>query len=408
MRANVDTIAVIGAGMMGAGIAQLAATHRCTVHLVDVSRDALNRGIDGIKKRLGRSVEKGKTSASDRDAIVERIRPGNAIGGLENVGLAIEAVVEDLAVKREVLRQLDTEAPQTAVLATNTSSLSVTEIAKVVSDPSRVVGMHFFNPAPIMPLVELIAGEASSESSIDVAFKVAKSWGKTVVRAKDTPGFIVNRVARGFYLEALRLAGEGVAGVGEIDHVTKTLAGFRMGPFELMDLVGLDVNLSVSTSVWERMDRHPRFEPHEIQKRLVEEGHLGRKSGRGFYLYGDRIPIPASMVDRRSFELTPLLGDAMLAFTHRAGAVNAGSTEQYILARILGAIINEAGHSYSDGVAGSDDIDLAMQKGAGYPKGPLAWADEIGHRTIRGLLTCLNGVCRDRRYEPSALFTDAR
>ena len=393
---------------MGAGIAQLAARHGCAVYLIDISSDVVKRGLDGIRKRLDRSVEKGKISPGDRDAILRRIKPRDAIAGLGDVGLAIEAVVEDLDVKQNVFQQLEAETRKAAVLATNTSSLSIAKIAEAVGDPSRVVGMHFFNPAPVMPLVEVIAGKASSESGIDVAFKTAKSWGKTVVRAKDTPGFIVNRVARGFYLEALRLLGEGVAGVDEIDRVMKTHGDFAMGPFELMDMVGLDVNLAVTTSVWERMGRHPRFEPHEIQNRLVEQGHLGRKSGRGFYLYGEGTPVPAYMVDRRSFELTPLLSDVMLVFGMRAGAADAGSTEQYIFGRILAAVINEAGHVYSDGVASSDDIDIAMKKGTNYPKGPLAWADDIGHRTVRGFLTALNDVLRGERYEPAVVFAKAK
>ena len=392
---------------MGTGIAQLAARCGCTVRLIEVNGDVLRRSLEEVRKRLDRSVEKGKIEAAQRDAILERIQPGQRIEGLEAVELAIEAVVEDLAVKQRVFAALEEAAPPTAVLATNTSSLSITKIAQGIKDPSRVVGMHFFNPAPVMPLVEIIAGKASSEASLDLAGKTAKAWGKTPVRAKDTPGFIVNRVARGYYLEALRLLGEGVAGVDEIDAVMKRFGGFRMGPFELMDLVGLDVNLAVSTSVWEQMGKHARFTPHEIQLELVEQGALGRKSGRGFYLYEGEHPLPAHSVHRRSYELSPLLSDAMLAFATRAGAGEANSTEQYVFTRILGAILNEAGHAYSDGVAGSDDIDIAMLKGTNYPKGPLAWADTIGHRTVRGLLKTLNDKIGDGRYEPASLFAKA-
>ena len=404
---NVKSIAVVGAGTMGAGIAQLAATKGCAVALIDVNGEVLARSLEGIEKRLARSVEKNRITSEQRDAIIERITPREAIQELGDVELAIEAVVENLDIKHKVFTALAEATKASAVLASNTSSISIGKIAEVVDDASRVVGMHFFNPAPIMPLVEVIAGEQSAAASVDLAFDAAKAWGKIPVRAKDTPGFIVNRVARGFYLEALRLLGEGVAGVNEIDAVMRNHVGFKMGPFELMDLIGVDVNLAVSGSVWEQFDRHPRFTPHPIQKELVDAGHLGRKSGRGFYGHEGETPIPAYPVDRRSFELSPLLGDAAAAFCATAGAVDANQTERYVLCRILGAIINEAGSAFSAGVASADDIDTAMINGTNYPKGPLAWADEIGPRTVRGLLRLLNEFVDDNRYEPSALFAKA-
>ena len=400
-------IAVVGAGTMGAGIAQLAAQYGCIVHLIDVNDEVLRQGISAINKRFDRSVEKGRMTASERDDAVARIKPAKTIENLADVGLAIEAVVEDIDVKRKVFTQLAQATPATAVLATNTSSLSVSRIAESVSDPTRVVGMHFFNPAPVMALVEVIAGEKSSSASVDAAYEVAKAWGKVPVRAKDTPGFIVNRVARGFYLEALRLLGEGVAGVDEIDLVMKTHGRFRMGPFELMDLVGLDVNLAVTTSVWEQMDRHARFTPHEIQQTLVAAGHLGRKTGRGFYSYDGDHAVPAYTVERRSFYLDPKLRDITTIFAMKAGAILANSTEQLVFCRILGAVLNEAGAAYTEGVASASDIDTAMQKGTNYPKGPLAWSDEIGHRNVRGLLKSLDADAGDGRYAPARLFADA-
>ncbi len=360
---KVKSIAVIGAGTMGTGIAQLAAMNGCSVNLIDVNGDVLARSVEGIRKRLGRSVEKKRITADERDAILGRITPSEAIQDLGEVELAIEAVVEDLGIKHKIFAALDAATSASAVLATNTSSLPIGKIAEAVGDPSRVVGMHFFNPAPIMPLVEVIAGEHSADASVELAFEAARGWGKVPVRAKDTPGFIVNRVARGFYLEALRLLGEGVAGVDEIDAVMRTHAGFRMGPFELMDLIGVDVNLAVSGSVWEQFNNHARFTPHPIQKELVDAGRLGRKTGRGFYGHDGETPIPAYPVDRRSFELSPLLADAAVAFCTKAGAVDANHTERYVLCRILGAIINEAGSALSAGVAGAGDIDTAMIKG---------------------------------------------
>lgn len=402
----VQSIAVVGAGTMGAGISQVAASHGCMVHLIDINHDVLQRGLAGIKKSLDRLVDKGKLSPSDREAVANKIKPSEAIGGIEKAELVIEAVIEDLAIKQEVFRQLDVATQSEAVLATNTSSLSVSKIADVVRNPSRVVGMHFFNPAPVMPLVEIVAGRQSDPDAVDLAFQMAVFWGKTAVRAKDTPGFIVNRVARGYYLEALRLLGEGVAGVDEIDNIMRVHGGFKMGPFELMDMVGLDVNLAVSTSVWEQMGKHPRFVPHDIQRKLVQMGHLGRKTKRGFFSYADEHPLPAYPVDRRSFQLSPLLGDAVRTFAERAGAGRAGITEQYIFARILGAVLNEAGYALGENVATREDIDVAMIKGTNYPKGPLAWAEEIGHRTVRGVLKGLNSTVAPGRYEPARLFAE--
>ncbi|MHC4698858.1 MAG: 3-hydroxyacyl-CoA dehydrogenase NAD-binding domain-containing protein, partial [Planctomycetota bacterium] len=387
---KVQEIAVIGAGRMGAGIAQLAATHGCRVRLIDVDADVLAHAAESINKRLDRSIEKGRMNRAQRDAVLGSISTSETISDLDSIDLAIETVVEDLSIKRKVLAQLESAVPDSAVLATNTSSLSITRIAESLSDPSRLIGMHFFNPAPAMPLVEIVAGEASDRSHVDAAFSVARSWGKTAVLAKDTPGFIVNRIARGFYLEALRLLAEGVGGVDEIDQVVRRHGRFRMGPFELMDFIGLDVSLAVGTSIWERFHKPTRLEPHEIQKQLVASGHLGRKSRRGFYSYKYDTPLPAYQVDRRSFQLSPLLSDVMLAFSIKAGAVEAGSTEQYMLCRILGAVINEAALAYEEAIASADDIDIAMVKGANYPTGPLVWADEIGHRTVRGMLKALN------------------
>lgn len=399
-------LAVVGAGTMGVGIAQLAATSGTTVHLIDVSSDVLESAMKGLQKRVGRLVEKGKIDRATADEVLGRIKPATEFDALQDVELAVEAVVEDLAVKHTVFRSLEAALPETAILATNTSSLSVTRIAEAVGHPGRVVGMHFFNPAPLMALVEIIAGDRSDDAALDCAYQAARAWGKTPVRAKDTPGFIVNRVARGFYLEALRLLGEGIAGVDEIDNIMRTHGRFRMGPFELMDLVGLDVNYAVSVSVWERMDKHPRFTPHDIQRGLVGRNQLGRKTGRGFYDYSGGSPMPACPVDRKSFDFPPLLADGVRAMATRAGAPKASSTEQYVFCRILGAVLNEAALAFSQQVATSEDIDTAMIKGTNYPKGPLAWADEIGHHTVRGILSALNGQSDDGRYEPAPLYMD--
>ena len=402
------SIVIVGAGTMGAGIAQVAALAEAQVVLVDVNGEVLRRGLDGITANLNRAAEKGKLSSVEREAALARIKCSPTVPRKSDAQLAIEAVVENLEVKQAVFRELQAALPAAAILATNTSSLSVAKIAEAVRDQSRVIGMHFFNPAPLMPLVEIIAAVKASPAVVQQGADTARLWGKTPVVAKDTPGFIVNRVARGYYLEALRLLGEGVAGGDEIDQVMKALGGFKMGPFELMDLVGLDVNLAVSTSVWEQMDRHPRFEPHEIQRGLVSAGHLGRKTNRGFYVYSGSGPaIPAYAVERRSFHLGLLLSGAITAFADRAGAARAGSTEHYIFARSLAAILNEAALAFDDAVASREDIDTAMKLGTNYPKGPLAWSEEIGLRTIRGLLSELNSTVATGRYEPASWFDSA-
>ncbi|RME41775.1 MAG: 3-hydroxybutyryl-CoA dehydrogenase [Planctomycetota bacterium] len=400
-------IAVIGAGTMGAGIAQLAASHGTAVRLIDLREDVLARAVEQIGKRLARSVEKGRMTDEQRNAALSRIDTRTRIEDLGSIELAVEAVVEDLDVKRKVFAALEQTAPPDAVLATNTSSLPVSRIAEAVKRPARVIGMHFFNPAPVMPLVEIVAGKESDPKAIGAGVETARSWGKTPVRVQDTPGFIVNRVARGFYLEALRLLGEGVAGVDEIDAILRRHGGFRMGPFELMDLIGIDVNYAVSVSVYEQMGRLARFQPHDIQRRLVETGHIGRKAGRGFYLYEEKDKLPAVPVDRRSFRLAPMLQDVLQTFCRQGGITEANGTEQYVLGRVLGAILNEAGWALAEGIATAEDIDIAMVKGTNYPQGPLAWAGRIGHRTVRGMLKALNDHAGDGRYEPAPVFAEA-
>ncbi len=401
------TVSVIGAGTMGAGIAQLAATHGWSVFLVDLDRAVLDRARGAVAKQLERQVETGKITGEQRQTTLERIQTVEAIQAAGNARLAIEAVVEDLSVKQKVFQSLEAALGPEAILATNTSSLSVGRIAEGVRRAERVVGMHFFNPAPVMPLVEIIAAGQSDASCVAVARAVAQEWGKVTVLAKDTPGFIVNRVARGFYLEALRLLGEGVAGVDEIDAGLRTHGGFKMGPFQLMDLVGLDVNLAVSTSVWEQMNRPTRLQPHPIQQTLVAQGQLGRKTNRGFYVYDEKGSLPAVASERKTFEISPLLGDAIRTFCERGGMGTAGRTEQYILARILAAVFNEAAFALAENVATAEDIDLAMVKGTNYPKGTLSWAQMIGPRTVRGVLTALNKTITDNRYDPAPLFADS-
>ncbi|ABL68313.1 3-hydroxyacyl-CoA dehydrogenase PaaH [Paracoccus denitrificans] len=291
------TVAVIGAGAMGAGIAQVAATAGHPVLLFDVRPEAAEAGRAGIVKMLDRQLAKGRLTADDRDAIAARLSVAKAPGDLAPARLVIEAIVEKLEVKRDLFARLEGIVDDAAILATNTSSLSVTAIAAGLRHPGRVAGLHFFNPAPLMRLVEVIAGLASDPSVLDLLHDTALDWGKAPVRATSTPGFIVNRVARPYYAEALRLVEEGAAAPQTIDAILREAGGFRMGPFELMDLIGHDVNFAVTRSVFDAYFGDPRYRPSLIQQELVAAGWLGRKSGRGFYDYaeGAARPEPATV-----------------------------------------------------------------------------------------------------------------
>ncbi|MEP6796711.1 MAG: 3-hydroxyacyl-CoA dehydrogenase NAD-binding domain-containing protein, partial [Lapillicoccus sp.] len=277
-------IAVIGAGAMGAGIAQVAAAAGHRVHLVDALEGAAAKARDDIGDRLAGQVDKGRISSAEAADTVGRIHVGVDVAGLPEVAVVIEAVKEDLAVKQSLFSALAAGQPPTTVLASNTSSLDIDAIADAVHDPERVIGLHFFNPAPVMKLVEVVGGRRSATAYLDFGADLVRSWGKTAVRCASTPGFIVNRVARPFYGEAQRLLAAGVADAATIDAAMRS-AGFKLGPLELTDLIGQDVNLAVGTSVWERTDHDPRYEPTALQQQLVADGRLGRKSGRGVYRY---------------------------------------------------------------------------------------------------------------------------
>lgn len=404
-------LVVVGVGTMGAGIAQVAAAAGWTVRLADVDPAFVARQIDALRRNFDRLVEKGRMSAAQRDAAAGSLHPAAGPADAASADLVIEAVVEDLSAKVAALAPLAAAASAGAIFATNTSSLSVTALAQGLAAAAqsaaaplapRFVGMHFFNPVALMPLVEIIAGRQTEPGIADRAAQFAAGWGKTVVRAADKPGFIVNRVARGYYLEALRMLDEGVASVGEIDHTLRTLGGFRMGPFELMDLIGIDVNYSVSCSVWEQLGRPERLRPHAIQARLVEQKHFGRKTKRGFYSYDAEPPVPAVVAERRSFDLPAKVYETVRRVAD-AGAAGAGSsTEQYVFARTIAAIINEAAHLLDDRGATAADIDTAMKLGTNYPRGPCEWAERIGRNTVAALLRALDEQARDGRFAPAA------
>lgn len=359
-------IAVVGAGTMGAGITESAALAGMAVAMLDVREEALERGRQTIERDLERRVKKGRLSEEERRGVLDRVSMTTSVGDCSGASLVVEAVVEDMGVKRKVFGDLEGVVGDETVLATNTSSLSVAAIAAATNSPGRVVGMHFFNPVPAMRLVEVIAGPSTEPSALRRAEEVSERLGKTPVRVSDTPGFIVNRVARPLYLEALRIVE--VGGVpGQVDAAIRE-AGFRMGPLELADLIGHDVNLSVSESLFERYYYQPRFRPSYLQRSMVEAGALGRKSGHGFYDYAGE-------------------GDA--------GDDGRGSPSEDVALRVISCIVNEAFLTLSEGVATAEDIDRAMKLGANYPKGPFEWADEIGVERILDTLDSLRAVHGD-------------
>ena len=285
MSTNRQTIGIIGAGTMGRGIAQVAAQSGFEVILHDLSSSALKDALTGIKEGLRKSAAKGRITPTDATEALSAIRPSRKLNEFGSADFVIEAAVEIMDVKKDIFRKLDQVVGPETILASNTSSLSINAIASLTKTPESVVGMHFFNPAPLMSLVEIIKGKQTSAETLKRSCDLAMEMKKTPVVCSDTPGFIVNRVARPFYGEALRLLGEGVASVAEIDRIVRESGGFRMGPFELMDLIGIDINFTVTQSVYDQFFQEPRFRPHPIQRQMVESGTLGRKSGRGFYDY---------------------------------------------------------------------------------------------------------------------------
>lgn len=385
---EIRSLGVLGAGTMGAGVAQVAAEGGLAVLVHDPLEGATQRAIERIGGFLERKVAKEQLKQADAAEALARLRPVESVEALAAADLVVEAIPEDLALKRDAFRRLDATAAPTAILATNTSSLSVASIAAATSHPGRVVGMHFFNPVPLMALVEVVAGPMSESAVTDAVALVARRLGKTPVVAADTPGFIVNRVARPYYLEAFRILGEGAAGIEAIDGAMRGI-GFRMGPFELIDAIGADVNLAVSISVFDQFFADPRYRPHPLQRALVEAGRLGRKTDGGCYDY-----------DADSARGAPWSGLARRAAGPRPAMLDATQIE----ARILATLVNEAASAVADGVATPDAIDTAMRLGTNWPDGPLAWGERIGLASVVNTLDALHRSVPDGRYRAMPLL----
>lgn len=371
-------IGIIGSGAMGSGIAQVAATFGHKVLIFDSNASALQKAKENLAVGLNKLVEKQKINEDKKNSIISNTNYCNSLNELASCDLIIEAIVEKLEIKQQVFAELEKLVKNECILASNTSSLSITSIASAVSRPQNVIGIHFFNPATLMPLVEIIPGIATSKEIVTPIKQLIDSWGKVTVITKDTPGFIVNRVARPFYSEALRIADEQIADFATIDWAMKEIGGFKMGPFELMDLIGHDVNYVVTETVWQQFYFDPRFKPSLTQKRLLEAKFLGKKSGRGFYDYSPGTDLPLPKKDEK-------LG-------------------RQIFSRIICMLINEAADTLYLGIASREDIDLAMTKGVNYPKGLLKWADEIGVKNVAKQLMDLYQTYEEDRYRTSILL----
>lgn len=371
-------VGVIGSGAMGSGIAQVASTAGCKVFLYDTSTEAMEKSKTSLQKIMDRLVQKERITKEEADRIQSNIHYIYAISDCRYCDLVIEAIVENSDIKKKVFRELEEHVSPECIIASNTSSLSITSLAAALSKPQRFLGIHFFNPAPLMKLVEIIPAIQSDNHIVAEIKETITSWGKVTVLAKDTPGFIVNKVARPFYSEALRMYDEGIADFATIDWAMTELGGFRMGPFTLMDFIGNDVNYVVTETVFKSFYYDPRYKPSITQKRLSEAGYHGRKTGKGYYDYTE--------------------------VNYKPNPVKDVSLGQYIVNRIVAMLINEAADTLHFKIASREDIDTAMTKGVNYPKGLFKWADDIGIAYCVDQMDNLYAEYHEDRYRCSPML----
>ncbi len=371
-------VGVAGSGAMGSGIAQVAAKAGHKVIVFDSDPRALDRAKSVMGKDFEKLISKGKITREASEQIIGEITYANSAEALSACGIVIEAIVENLEIKKELFQTIEKFVDANCILATNTSSLSIVAVASACRERSRVIGIHFFNPAAIMPLVEIIPAFTTNQNVIEASRQIIGSWDKVTVLAKDTPGFIVNRIARPFYGESIKMFEEDFASIETIDWALKEYGGFIMGPFELMDFIGNDINYKVTETVWEQMFYDSRYRPSLTQKRLYEAGLFGRKTGHGYYSYQENVVVNLPDINEEK--------------------------GKYIFDRVIAMLVNEAADALFLKIATRDDIDLAMTKGVNYPIGLLRWADRIGIERILNVLLQLQNDFGEDRYRPSLLL----
>ncbi len=379
--AFMKNIGIIGSGTMGIGIAQVAASSGCKVYLYDANIAQTEKSLGALRSTLAKLVNKQKITQEESDGIIGRIVSCVSLSEFKNCDLVIEAIIENAEIKKKVFAEVESTVSENCIISSNTSSISITSLSADLQHPERFIGIHFFNPAPLMPLVEIIPGLLTKKSLDFEISELMKSWKKIPVIAKDIPGFIVNRIARPFYGEALRIVEENIATPEQVDDAMRTLGNFRMGPFELMDLIGIDVNFAVTTTVYKDYFHDPKYKPSLLQQRMSEARLLGKKTGKGFYDYAESAAKPEPLKDEKLYK--------------------------EVFMRIISMLINEAVEAKRLKIASDEDLEMAMQKGVNYPKGLLAWGAEIGYDKVSDTLQNLYNKYQEERYRQSPALQKA-
>lgn len=379
--AFMKNIGIIGSGTMGIGIAQVAASSGCKVYLFDANIAQIEKSLGALRSTLAKLVNKQKITQEESDGIIGRIVSCVSLSEFKNCDLVIEAIIENAEIKKKVFAEVEATVSENCIISSNTSSISITSLSADLQHPERFIGIHFFNPAPLMPLVEIIPGLLTKKNLDFEISELMKSWKKIPVIAKDIPGFIVNRIARPFYGEALRIVEENIATPEQVDDAMRTLGNFRMGPFELMDLIGIDVNFAVTTTVYKDYFHDPKYKPSLLQQRMSEARLLGKKTGKGFYDYAESAAKPEPLKDEKLYK--------------------------EVFMRIISMLINEAVEAKRLKIASDEDLEMAMQKGVNYPKGLLAWGAEIGYDKVSDTLQNLYNKYQEERYRQSPALQKA-